>query len=514
MGHEPVRQQRKQDVRAFVRVPQRHLHFARLGAGRLQAAVHQLQAQVHAHRPPVFRHQFHGDRLWRLEIQKLHGDDQRRAVRILQQPIAVVVAQAEFPEQRLRALGVVFDVGVGEALLVEDAGGVDGHLARHAASEVDDVVHFVAVDGVGKGNSEALIPHQIAQPLVRVVVVRLNGHVADVQARPDVHLGGAVALAELQDRDVLGAQAERGEVELAGGGFGGHQFRVVQNDLGIDGIDIRQLAAFGIHLEVVRIALQPHHVEGALLDAIGAQRGHLLGAFVLPTAQRGHQRHPADEAFILNIVFQRLAVAERGMVLLQKVLGAHEVAAVLGVEVDETGVRLLENVLEGVVVDLHEGAAEHHPRSYRRELGIHPDVVEVEGEIVGGEGVSVGPSQARTKIDGGNATVFADGPAFGQVRQQRAHVCRERDGRFPIEELPGVIEGDAGLAAVLAVLPQGADHHRIVRQALFHRRQTAIVQERALRKRRQADFAGGFGAVEPLLGERFAVRGQCQQCSQ
>ena len=202
------------------------------------------------------------------------------------------------------------------------------------------------------------------------------------------------------------------------------------------------------------------------------------------------------------------------MVLLQKVLGAHEVAAVLGVEIDETGVRLLEDVLEGVVVDLHEGAAEHHPRSYWREFGIHPDVVEVEGEIVGGEGVAVGPSQARTKIDGGDAAVFADGPAFGQVRQQRAHVCRERDGRLPVEELPGVIEGDAGLAAVLAVLPQWADHHRIVRQALLHGRQAAIVQERALRKRRQADFAGGFGTVEPLLGERFAVRGQCQQCSQ
>ena len=120
-----------------------------------------------------------------------------------------------------------------------------------------------------------------------------------------------------------------------------------------------------------------------MLHAIGAQGGYLHGPFVAPAAQRHHQRHPADEALVLHVFFEFFAGLVRRVVALQKVLGVREVAAVLGEEVDEAWVRLVEDVLEREVVDLYEGAAEHHARGDRRHLLIQPDIVEVEAEVFG-----------------------------------------------------------------------------------------------------------------------------------
>ena len=88
-------------------------------------------------------------------------------------------------------------------------------------------------------DAETPIPEQVGEALVGVVVVRLDGYVADVQALPDQHFRHAVAFAELQQRDVLRAQREGGEVQLAGGGHGGDELGVIEDDLGVDGVDVR-----------------------------------------------------------------------------------------------------------------------------------------------------------------------------------------------------------------------------------------------------------------------------------
>ena len=90
--------------------------------------------------------------------------------------------------------------------------------------------------------------------------------------------------------------------------------------------------------------------------------------------------------------------------------------------------------------------------------------------------MAVGPAQPGAQVDREDATVGADVPALGEIRQRRAHIGADRHGRFPIEELPAVVQGDAGGAAVLADAAQRLDHHRIVRQAFAYRRQVAIVE--------------------------------------
>ena len=175
----------------------RHLHLVGHGPFRLQASLDGFQAQVDANFAPIVPHQLQADPLGRLEIDELQRDDQRRPVRVFAQAVPIDVEKAEFIQQRARVVRVVANMGLGEALLVPAARPVCGHLARRAPAEVDDLVHLVAVDRVGERADKAPFapaPHQFPVLGIVVVVVRLYGHVNDVQAAPDVHLVDALRL--------------------------------------------------------------------------------------------------------------------------------------------------------------------------------------------------------------------------------------------------------------------------------------------------------------------------------
>ena len=258
VGVEPIRHHREKNVGYLVRVPERHLHLVGLGAFRLQASLDGLQAHIDADLPPVVAHQFHGDRLGRLEVQVLEGDGELGPVRVFPQPVAVHITQPEFLEELTSVVRVVADVRLGPAILVPPAGRVRGDLARYAAAEVDGLVHLVPVNGVGQCAHEAplaLAPDETPVFQVVVVVVRLQHDIADVETAPDVDLVDAPDLAQLQQRDVLGFQRERGEVQLAGGRLEGDHLGVLEQDDRVDGVDVRQLLPGRVDLEVVGIAV-------------------------------------------------------------------------------------------------------------------------------------------------------------------------------------------------------------------------------------------------------------------
>ena len=197
-------------------MPEGHLHLVRLGPGGLQCPVHQLEADVDPDRTPVSRNKLHGNALGRLKVQKLHGDDQFGTVCIFPKPVAIDVLETDFIQQLIGIVRVVFGVGTGEFRFIEDAGGVHRHLLGHAAAEVDDFIHLRPVDGAGERMAEPFVPVQLPQSLVFVVVVRLDDHIAGVQAAPDVHLDLAGALAQFQQRYVLGSQGKGGKIQLTG----------------------------------------------------------------------------------------------------------------------------------------------------------------------------------------------------------------------------------------------------------------------------------------------------------
>ena len=500
---EPVRDQRKEDVGHLVGVPERHLHLVGLGPFRLQAPLHRFQAHVDAHFPPVVAHQFHGDRLRRLEVQVLEGYRELGAVRVFPQSIAVHVVQAQFVQQRPGVVRVVAAMRLREAVLVPAARRMRRHLARHTPSEVDHLVHLVPVDGMGQRADEpalALAPEQFAVLRIVVVVVGLDGDVADVDAMPDVDFVEALRLAELEQRNVLGLERESREVELPGGGLEGDHLGVLEQDDRVDGIDVGQLVPRRVYLEVVGVAFQAHLGRRPLNDLVGPQGRHLHRLLVAPAPVRAVHRHPGDEALLFDQGGELLPVPEGRVELLEEVHRVDEVAAVLGEEVGEHRVGFGETVLEGQVVDLHELAALHQPVHDRRHLGIHPDVVQAEPEVVGRQRHPVGPLDARAQPHRGDAAVFAQAPGRRQVGQHVAHVRRQRQRVLPVEELPTVPDGYPRRAAVPADGPVGLDDHRIVRQALPHRRQVAVIEVGTLGEGRDAQLAGGLRRLVPRLG--------------
>ena len=501
MRIEPVRPVGKQDVRHLVRVPRRHLHLVGHGPFGLQAPLDGLEAQVDANFAPIVPHQFQADPLGRLEIYELEGDDQRRPVRVFAQAVAVDVQQAEFVQQRAGVVRIVANMRLGEAFLVPAARRVHRHLARRSTAEVDDLVHLIAVDRVGERADEAplaLAPYQVPVLEVVVVVVRLYGHVGDVQPAPDVHLVDALPLAELEQGYVRRIKRVADEVELAGGGLERDHLRVLEHDDHIHRVDVRQLVARGIYFEVVGVAFQAQLGGRALHRPERAQGGYARGVLVAPSAQLVEHGHPADVTLLLHQRVEFVPVPVRRVIVLQEVHRIDEVAAEEGEVVGEHRVRLREDVLEGQVIDRDELRSAHGDVRQRLHFRVQPVVVEPEHEVVGGQRRAVGPLDPGTQADRRDAAVFAHAPGLRQVGQDVAQVRGNGQRVLPGEELPPVPKRDARLAAVLADTLVGVADEGVVRQAIRHRRKVPAVQDRALRELRDAEFARGLRRGEPL----------------
>ena len=375
------------------------------------------------------------------------------------------------------------------------------HLARRALAEVDDLVHLIAVDGVGERTDEAplpLAPHQIPVLEVVEIVVRLNSHVRDVQPAPDVHPVDALPLPELEQGYVRGIERVAGEIELAGGGLERDHLRVFEHDDHVHGIDVRQLVPGRIYLEVVRIAFQPQLGWRALHCPERAQGRNLRGVLVSPPAQLVEHRHPGDVILLLHQRVELVPVPVRRVVVLQEVHRIDEVAAEEGEVVGEHRVRLREHVLEREVVDGDEFRSPHGHVRQRLHFRIQPIVVEPEHEVVGGQGMAVGPLDPGPEADRRDAAVFAHAPGLRQVGQDIAQVGRNGERMLPGEELPPVPKRDASLATVLADALVGMADDGVVRQPVSHWRKIAAVQQGALGELRDAEFACGLRRGEPF----------------
>ena len=481
-------------------MPQRHLHRPGLGAGRLQAVVDDLQAQIDADVAPIVAHEIHGDGLGRLEIDVFQGQGERRAVRELAQAVAVLVAQADVVQKRAGTAWVVLRVGGGELRLEVAAARMRGHLPRHAAPEVDDLVHLNAVDGERERLPKALVLEEPAQALVRVVVVRLNRHVAGVQAVPDVNVHQFATLAELEQRNVLCSQVEGGEVQLAVGRARRHHFLVVHH-FRIHAVDVGKLIASGIDLEVVGIAFQPQHLDRAADNAIGAQRRHPGALLDGPVAQRAEARHPSDEAARACAGVEFFPIDVFRMETLEVVLRIDEEVAELRDQVHEQRIGFGEDVAKGQLVEFLDASAEHPPRRHRRPFLVHPQIVEAEHEVVAGERLAVGPANALAQPQRNHAPVVAHLPGFGEVRQEAAHVRGDGERRFRGHELRQIGEHDSRRPAVATNAFVGNHDDWIIGKPLGDQRQRAIGnlprEVGALIESRNAGFACGLRYREP-----------------
>ena len=179
------------------------------------------------------------------------------------------------------------------------------YLTGRAAPEVDNLVHLCPIDGQGQGYPEAPVPIQCPQLLILVVIVELNDHIARMEPVPYMNLDGTRSLPQLQQGNVLGPQFIGGKVELPGRSHGCDDF-LVFDDLGLDSIDVGQLVALGIDLEVIGIALIPGQGGRAIDHPVSMER-RSINAFLNQAAPAGvYKSHPADVAHLLYPVAQHL----------------------------------------------------------------------------------------------------------------------------------------------------------------------------------------------------------------
>ena len=242
--------------------------------------------------------------------------------------------------------------------------------------------------------AEALVPIQRAQALVRVGEVELQHHVAGVQARPDVHVDETRSFAEFEQRNILRAQREGGEVQLSGGRLGGGKLGVVEDDLGVHSVDVGQLVAGGVDLEIVGIAFQAHHLQRAANHPERPQRRHLGALFDAKSLERPHPGCPTDESLPPRSFSEFLAIRIGRVKPFEIVFGIDHEIAVLSDQVYEQRVGFVERVAKVVVVHADNSAALNQPRRDGVEFLVQPDVIEGEHEIVAGERLAVRPAQA------------------------------------------------------------------------------------------------------------------------
>ncbi len=295
--------------------------------------------------------QFHVDSLGRFKIEKLQRDDEFGSVRIFPHAVAIRVEQSNLVKQSIGSIRIELRVFGGELRFVKHTGGMYCHLVWNAATEVNDLVHFFAVNGIRERVAKSFVPKEFAQLPVFVVVVELDRNVAGVQPPPDIHPGETVALAKFQQRNVLSTQRKRSEIQLTRGSLSGHEFGVVPDDLCLYSIDVGKLLAPGVDLMVVGIALETHE-EGCAADRpVCSERWYINALLYRRVAQGAKICHPGNHAASFDSRVQFVAVNECRVPMLEIVFRINHMTAVIRDHIDEQWIGPLENVLKREIVN-------------------------------------------------------------------------------------------------------------------------------------------------------------------
>lgn len=210
----------------------------------------------------------------------------------------------------------------------------------------------------------------------------------------------------------------RVHIELAGGGAEDHRLLVLEEVVN-EPINVRQLTAFAVHLEVVGIALK-HHPWAVAGGVAGKPPMQARKLDVVPRiAALPEQLDPVgDPDFGDQFVDVGVVV---GMELLE-VMPGHEVKALVvrREPLKEKTIRPLEDEPHLVVVDLfHDYRLAARGEIFGRsgsQVGVPEDRVVPEHDVVGGELHPIGPFQPAPEREGVRHTVVDDIEGLRDVR--------------------------------------------------------------------------------------------------
>ena len=361
-----------------------------------------------------------------------------------------------------------------------DAGQLgDGHLRRRALAEPLRLVDPVTVDRQRDRAPELDILEERPLRLVLDVEVERVRQAGALEPRLDqVELVVAGLLALHQQR--VGVQGDHREIRLTADDLQPHRL-AVRDNLDQTRIDVGKLLPGAVHRDVVGVALL--EAEGWLhVDEHERRHG---GPFdvALRAAERGvigERILPVVEPLFLGL---RVGVlVELGVPLLQPGarLVERPVGALVGHQVlRHLGIRLLVLDHHGDLVDGGDGLDLRGIPPHVTQLRLL-HVVEMEREVLGREGVAVGPLRPLPKRQREGQVVVGEVVVQGQVGLERpveVHPDRRRRSLGILADqvrprVRAVAERD-DLPAVGADLVEHRAHLGLQRQPLLHRRQLA-----------------------------------------
>ena len=420
--------------------------------------------------------------------------------------VAVLGDHVNAIQQSVGGSGIILSPLIPGALDVLGSALGGSGLGRLRHTGVQDLIELIAVHRDGQGVTEVDVREELRVLLVLVGLVQLDGAHRPVGLQAARHSVVTHRLAGLVGGEV--ADGNAGHIQVLGDHLLGIQCGVHGDHF--HSVDVGELTTLGIGLPEVGIALEhiglvalfgshdpgtegrtvrvaPVHVAQLIAQLHIVRKGEpgIAGGCIGNGFRLGHG---SQILAAQNLRIQSCPVRNGGIIsndILVPVLGGKHPLVVDGDIAQDQGLGAVKLDLEGVVIHYGDDGGLGYAvgrihgsipvvggatvaGGNLAGLGIHvgdQHVVVIEGNVVGGEGLAVGPLHAFAQIDGVNKAVVTDIIALGNVGSDTAVLGQPEQG-FLREgaEVPLAAVVPAQGAAELGILRSLVGLHHDVRR--------------------------------------------------
>ena len=268
-------------------------------------------------------------------------------------------------------------------------------------------------------------------------------------------------LKALKQRNIGRHKLPPGKVNLSGRGFGRHDLGAI-DPLHLQIVDIGQLVAFRIHLEIVRIAAQQGARRGPANQYVRRQYGAVEVNQISRAVDRPEIGEPVLQTQLFGLALQLRGIGEIRVVAAHKVRRHHQARTVVSEVVDKQRHRLGKVITKTVRVVLFDSRALESRLHHRRKLLVHQHVIEPERVVISRYGMAVGPlvAGAQSNPQGPRAVEILG--LCRKIRQIQPHLRPRTQHPLGHVDQAFTSEKQPGRAPVAANLAERFDDHRVI----------------------------------------------------
>ena len=348
---------------------------------------------------------------FRFFARRIDSNDRRTAIGQQADAVAVFLVQPHLIEQPVGPCQV--EAGPQGPVFGPEQGAFldDRIVAAPGQPEIGDLVDFVAVDGQRQGAAEPHVPEDFSPHLILGVEVGVNGDMGPLHRAPQVDRLVVAFLAFLQEGVVLEGDVAALKVRFPGPGLGRDQ--VAKADVHDHPVDVGKLAPGGVDAVEERIAHEHEPLRGRFGGVHPRlQRRHFRIIQGIHAVLGLMQHRPVHETLFRGHLIQLLDVRIAGVKAFHVVGRAiDEQRRRAGHPGQEKWIGPGPGVTHGPFVDDPEFRQlltdqQLLARTQGRQLLVGRHVFPVIAEVLGGEGLAVGPLVSGAQVKGEFAAVL------------------------------------------------------------------------------------------------------------